>query len=136
MNVALPASAAIGNPFAAFLLGIPDTTGIGLVNTADSNGRAVHYAVYAQDDWKASSRLTLNYGMRWEYHPPFVDRLNNIAVVLPDVYSIVNGAFVRGAVAVPDLEVGAEGLDGGGAELFGDEYDGVAHDSGVLVVRR
>jgi hypothetical protein len=37
---------------------------------------------------------------------------------------------------VPDLEVGAEGLDGGGAELFGDEYDGVAHDSGVLVVRR
>ena len=32
-----------------------------------------------------------------------------------------------GAVAVPDLEVGAERLDGGGAELFGDEYDGLAH---------
>ena len=29
-----------------------------------------------------------------------------------------------GAVAVPDLEVGAERLDGGGAELFGDQYDG------------
>jgi len=40
--------------------------------------------------------------MRWEYHPPFTDVLNNIAVVLPDVYSIVNGTFVRGAVAVPD----------------------------------
>ena len=39
-----------------------------------------------------------------------------------------------GAVAVPDLEVGAERVHGGGAELFGDEYDGVAHDSGVLVV--
>ena len=40
-----------------------------------------------------------------------------------------------GAVAVADLEVGAERLHGGGAELFGDEYDGlVAHDSGVLVV--
>ena len=29
-----------------------------------------------------------------------------------------------GAVAVPDLEVGTEGLHGCGAELFGDEYDG------------
>ena len=34
-----------------------------------------------------------------------------------------------GAVAVPDLEVGAERLHGGGAELLGDEYDGLAHDS-------
>ena len=32
-----------------------------------------------------------------------------------------------GAVAVPDLEVGAEGLDGGGRELFGDEDDGLGH---------
>ena len=29
-----------------------------------------------------------------------------------------------GAVAVADLEVRAERLDGGGAQLFGDEYDG------------
>ena len=35
------------------------------------------------------------------------------------------------AVAGPDLEVGSERLDGGGAQLFGDEYDGLAH-SGVL----
>ena len=37
-----------------------------------------------------------------------------------------------GAVAVPDLEVRAEGLDGGGAELLGDEYDGLAHVSTFL----
>ena len=30
-----------------------------------------------------------------------------------------------GAVAVADLEVGAERVDGGGRELFGDEYDGL-----------
>ena len=29
-----------------------------------------------------------------------------------------------GAVAAPDLEVGAERLDGGGAQLLGDEHDG------------
>ena len=32
-----------------------------------------------------------------------------------------------GAVAVADLEVRPERLDGGGAELFGDQYDGLAH---------
>ena len=31
------------------------------------------------------------------------------------------------AVAGADLEVRAQRLDGGGAELFGDEYDGLAH---------
>ncbi len=35
-----------------------------------------------------------------------------------------------GAVAVPDLEVGAERVHGGGAELFGDEYDGLVSHSG------
>jgi hypothetical protein len=40
--------------------------------------------------------------MRWEYHPPFTDRLNNIAVVKPDVYTVVDGTLVHGAVVVPD----------------------------------
>jgi hypothetical protein len=92
----------IGNPFAAFLLGVPDTTGIGLVNLADSNGHSIHYAVYGQDDWKPSPRLTVNYGMRWEYHPPFTDRLNNIAIIKPDVYTVANGTLVHGAAVVPD----------------------------------
>lgn len=92
----------VGNPFAAFLLGIPDTTAIGLVNVADSNGHSTHYAFYAQDDWKPSPRLTVNYGMRWEYHPPFTDLLNNIALIKPDVYSVVDGTLVHGVAVVPD----------------------------------
>ncbi len=40
--------------------------------------------------------------MRWEYHPPFVDGLANVAVFVPDVYSVVNGATVHGIVVVPD----------------------------------
>ncbi len=88
------------NPYQAFMLGIPDTTTVGIVDVPDSNGNAIHYGVYAQDDWKVTSHLTVNYGLRWEYHPPFHDFLNNIAVFLPDNYAVINGQTVHGAVAV------------------------------------
>ena len=39
-----------------------------------------------------------------------------------------------GAVAAADLEVRAERLDGGGAQLFGDEYDGLGHSDSSIVV--
>ncbi|MCU1259797.1 MAG: hypothetical protein JWO80_2682, partial [Bryobacterales bacterium] len=81
----------IGNPFAAFLLGIPDTTNLDTVIQPDSLGYANAYAVYAQDDWKVTSRLTLNYGLRWEYHPMFQDHLLNSTNFLPNYTSIVNG---------------------------------------------
>ena len=93
------------NPYVAFLLGYPDRTGIGEVTSPDSNGHSIHYSTFIQDDWKVTSRLTLNYGLRWEYHPPFTDALNNMAVLLPDYTSVVNGVTVHGAVAVPDAGV-------------------------------
>ena len=42
--------------------------------------------------------------------------------------AIAGSSSARSApLQVPDLEVGPERLDGGGAQLFGDEYDGLAH---------
>jgi hypothetical protein len=90
------------NPFAAFLLGIPDRTVIGEVTTPDTNAHSIHYGVFAQDDWKATRNLTINFGMRWEYHPPFTDAFNNLAVFLPNTYNVINGVTVHGSVAVPN----------------------------------
>lgn len=58
------ASDGVGNAFATFLLGIPD--GGSIVNLHDIDYRRQIYAVYAQDDWKVSKRLTLNLGLRYE----------------------------------------------------------------------
>jgi hypothetical protein len=97
--------ASIGNAYLAFLLGIPDSDSLATVLNPDTNGYGNSYALYAQDDWKVTSRLTINYGLRWEYHPMFQDHYNNTANFLPDYSAIVNGVAVQGAVVIPDVAV-------------------------------
>jgi hypothetical protein len=94
----------IGNAFAAFLLGIPDATRLATVLQPDSDGVAHSFAFYVQDDWKPTPKLTLNYGMRWEYHPMFWDKLLNGTNFDPNYVSVVNGKRISGAVIVQNQD--------------------------------
>ncbi|MGB7983936.1 MAG: TonB-dependent receptor [Terracidiphilus sp.] len=94
--------AAIGDTYTAFLLGNPDYTMVSSTNNPEMNGRGQSYAFYGQDDWKISSRLTLNLGLRYELHPPMRDTGFNTATFAPDVVTSMNGQSVTGAVVVPD----------------------------------
>jgi hypothetical protein len=98
-------SSLIGSPFGAFLLGIPDSSGMATVLNPDTDGYANHYAAYAQDDWKVTQNFTINFGLRWEYHPAFLDHYHNTANFLLNYNSIQNGATVHGAVVIPDAAV-------------------------------
>ena len=60
---------ATGQEFADFLIGVPYQTNTNYI-TSDNNGVAGAYAFYAQDTWKATPNLTINYGLRYELHPP------------------------------------------------------------------
>jgi outer membrane receptor protein involved in Fe transport len=57
-----------GHPYADFLLGIPTTASRAskpLFNESLRNG----YDFFVQDDFKVTPRLTMNLGLRYEYHP-------------------------------------------------------------------
>ena len=90
-----------GASLAGFLLGYPDSTGIATVLNATTDSYAKHYAFYGQDDFKVSQSLTINFGLRWEYHPMFLDHNNNVANFYPNYTSTVNGQTVNGAVIIP-----------------------------------
>ncbi len=92
-------------PFASFLLGYPDSTTISTVLNPNTKAYASHYGFFAQDDWKVSRSLTLNFGLRYEYHPMFRDQYNNEANFLPNYTSTVNGTTVHGAVVIPNQNV-------------------------------
>ena len=100
MNGLLGSGAA--TPFASFLLGYPDNTNIATVIQPDTHAYAGHYAFFAQDDWKVTPRLTLNFGLRYEYHPMFMDHLSNTTNFLLDPYTNVNGTTVHGLVVIPN----------------------------------
>lgn len=69
-----------GNAFASFLLGYPASTG--RRNHLVWPGlRSSEFAAYLQDDWRASRRLTLNLGVRYEVFTPFTEVANRIANV-------------------------------------------------------
>ncbi|MBI5396881.1 MAG: hypothetical protein HZA91_16420, partial [Verrucomicrobia bacterium] len=61
-----------GNGFAEYLLGIPSATGTSL-NAGLIYPRRKNYALFIQDDWKATPNLTVNAGMRWELNMPVTD---------------------------------------------------------------
>jgi hypothetical protein len=57
---------------ADFYLGLPETLGRGLQSGTWGHRKTI-WGFYYQDDWRATDRLTLNLGIRWEYHTPLVE---------------------------------------------------------------
>lgn len=65
------------NDFSDFLLGLPYQSNLDNV-TQDNDGLSSYWALFAQDSFRVNPRLTLEYGLRWEYHPAYHDAGGNI----------------------------------------------------------
>jgi hypothetical protein len=72
-----------GNAFASFLLGYPSslaTRESRLSVSTPLNVFTYYYGGYAQDDWRVTSKFTLNYGLRFEHEDGLRERDNNFTV--------------------------------------------------------
>jgi carboxypeptidase family protein len=63
-----------GSGFADMLIGMPRNAGLASFHNIDY----LHdnYGAFWGDTWRFSNRLTLNLGLRWEYHNPIAEKYN------------------------------------------------------------
>jgi len=67
-------AAPIGQGFASLLLGLP--TGGTINNNASRAEQSTFSGFFLQDDWRLTTRLSLNLGLRYEVETPITERFN------------------------------------------------------------
>jgi hypothetical protein len=82
---------------ADFMFGLPSQ--VQLANWLVGNYRQRLYFLYAQDDFRVNSKLTLNLGLRWEYASPRWERDNVLSNYDPTTNSMITakdgGVYAR-----------------------------------------
>ena len=71
-----------GNPVADLLLGLPQTLGLS-VPTPTLYQHGTMWSWYAQDSWKVTPRLTVNFGLRYELAGPYSDSYGRLVSFSP-----------------------------------------------------
>ncbi|MEP7361628.1 MAG: carboxypeptidase-like regulatory domain-containing protein [Acidobacteriota bacterium] len=66
-----------GNSIASFLLGLPSSGSI--LVTQPFSATSYYDALYVQDDFRISSKLTINLGLRWEVETARTERYNRLS---------------------------------------------------------
>lgn len=80
-----------GNDFADFLLGYANTYGEDAVHDS-GHWNNVSWAAYFQDNWRTTSRLTLNLGLRWDGVPHTYEANHRASNFYPRLYNAADTA--------------------------------------------
>ncbi len=92
-----------GNAFASFLLGTVAGTSRGLITTNPGH-RVRQTALYFADDWKATQRLTLNLGLRWEIIGGVYEVAGRMATLDPDAPNAAAGGRLGAIVFAENVK--------------------------------
>jgi hypothetical protein len=71
----------VGYPYASFLLGAVDSADVS--SPQQPQFRKSSYSLFAQDTWKITRKVTLDYGLRWDYQQPPRATNNRVAEFSP-----------------------------------------------------
>ena len=83
------AAAGTGNGFASFLLGYG--SGGGLTHNSFVAGQMIYRGYYIGDQMQVNSKLTLNFGVRFEQMGPWSERFDRMVVLLPNADNELSG---------------------------------------------
>ena len=141
-----PANNTGGHVMASFLLGAPSLIEQDYL-LVDADIRTTEYGIYVSDDWRATDRLTLNLGLRYELDTPPTEESNSWANFDPETATVLiagrNGVSETAGVQTfkkafaPRLgfayQVGQRTVLRGGAGIF---WNTAGHGGNALRLQR
>jgi hypothetical protein len=95
-----------GNPIASFLLEAVDNGNVDFRTAPNNYPRQTAWIFHAGDTWNVNSKLTLNYGLRWDYFTPASEKYNKLSFFDPDGVNPSAGGL-KGRLAFAGTEWGA-----------------------------
>ena len=111
-STAAPGS--LGQSFASFLLGLPSSGSVTRAASYDEKSQV--WGFYVQDNWRLSSRMTVNLGLRYEYETPMTEADNKSvrgfdATVVQAIEAAARAKYA--ANPTPEVPVSAFNVRGG-----------------------
>jgi hypothetical protein len=103
---------------ADFYLGVPDEYQRGIPG-GEWGQRASVFGAYLQDDWRATDRLTVNLGLRYEAHTPWVEENNR-----QDNFDLLTGQVIAPNCSLVNLGTAPTTCRKGSAGLYNGTYGG------------